>query len=122
MLDRDYLEDLFAPFGPITVRRMFGGQGVRFGDLMIALVFDGVVYLKVDPETVPRFQEAGSAPFGYDRKGKSVSLSFWRMPEEAVDDPDVLREWAELALGAARRKAAKGPPRKPRRSRQALQK
>ena len=114
MLDRDYLEDLFAPFGPITVRRMFGGQGVRFDDLMIALVSDGVVYLKADAETVPRFEEAGSAPFDYDRKGKSVSLSFWRMPEEAVDDPDVLREWAALALVAARRSAAKSTPRKPR--------
>jgi len=112
MLDRDYLEDLFAPFGPITVRRMFGGQGVRFGDLMIALVFGGVVYLKTDAETVEHFKEAGSASFDYDRKGKSVSLSFWRMPEEAVDDPDVLRDWAELALGAARRSAAKSPPRK----------
>lgn len=122
MLDRDYLEDLFAPFGPITVRRMFGGQGVRFGDLMIALVSDGVVYLKTDAETVENFREAGSAPFDYDRKGKSVSLSFWRMPEEAVDDPDVLREWAELALGAARRTAAKSPPRKPGRSKKALQK
>ena len=117
MLDQDYLEDLFAPFGPVTVRRMFGGQGVRFGDLMIALVAGGVVYLKADAETVPRFEAAGSAPFDYERKGKPVSLSFWRLPEEAVDDPDALREWAELALGAARRSAVKSPPRKPRKSR-----
>ena len=116
MLDQDYLEDLFAPFGPITVRRMFGGQGVRFGDLMIALVLRGDIYLKADAETVPRFEAVGSVPFDYDRKGKSVSLSYWRMPEEAVDDPDALREWAELALDAARRSAAKGPARKPRKS------
>ena len=116
MLDQDYLEDLFAPFGPITVRRMFGGQGVRFGDLMIALVLRGDIYLKADAETVPRFEAAGSVPFDYDRKSKSVSLSYWRMPEEAVDDPDALREWAELALGAARRSAAKTPARTPRKS------
>jgi TfoX/Sxy family transcriptional regulator of competence genes len=27
-VDPEFINDLFAPFGPVTVRRMFGGAGI----------------------------------------------------------------------------------------------
>jgi TfoX/Sxy family transcriptional regulator of competence genes len=29
-------------------------------------------------------------------------MSYWALPEETLDDPDALIEWAELALRTAR--------------------
>ncbi|MEM8856287.1 MAG: TfoX/Sxy family protein, partial [Pseudomonadota bacterium] len=37
-MDEDAVADVFAPFGPITTRRMFGGIGVYSDGVMIALV------------------------------------------------------------------------------------
>ncbi|MDQ0317689.1 TfoX/Sxy family protein [Amorphus orientalis] len=113
MLETDYIEDLFAPLGPVGVRNMFGGQGVYYDGLMIALVAYGTVYLKTDTETVPEFEAAGSEPFTYVAKDRSpVVMSYWRLPEEAIDDPDAFRTWAEKAVAAAIRANAKKKPKK----------
>ena len=96
---------------------MFSGAGVYRDDQIFALVIDGEVFLKSDDETEPRFRAAGSRPFSFDRKGKLVETSYFSLPADALDDGDVLKEWADLAYAAAQRAAqAKRPaPRKPRR-------
>jgi TfoX/Sxy family transcriptional regulator of competence genes len=40
-MDPDFIVELFAPFGSVTVRRMFGGAGLFREGLMFGLVFDG---------------------------------------------------------------------------------
>ena len=112
-MDAATIEDLFAPFGPVSVRRMFGGAGIYHRGLMLALESDGTFYLKVDEISRPRFEAAGSHPFTYNRKnGVSTSTSYWRLPEEALDEPDALRSWVAEAYGAAiRRDAAKKRPK-----------
>jgi DNA transformation protein and related proteins len=108
-VDPEFIRDLFAPFGPVTVRRMFGGAGIYREGLMFALVFDGAIFLKVDEASIPDFEREGSRPFVYTRakspgKVGRASLSYWRLPERLYDDPEELAVWAERALAIAQRK------------------
>ncbi len=120
-MDRDGLLDLFASFGPIDIRRMFGGYGLSVDGLTFGLVIGDQIYLKTDDETRPRFAAEGCTPFSYQAKGRPVTLtSYWRMPDRLYDEPDELAAWARDALGVARRKAAvdaakKARPRKSKR-------
>jgi DNA transformation protein len=83
---------------------MFGGFGLyRDGIIFGILLSDGDIYLKSDGETVERFKAAGSHPFSYDKEGRRFTMSYWSLPSEALDDPDALKSWAELAYGAALR-------------------
>lgn len=93
---------------------MFGGLGVFDEGLMIALVAQGVVYLKVDAETAPLFEAAGLEPFSYVAKGQPKALGYRRIPEAAFDDPDILLEWTGLAREAARRAALRRAPKSKR--------
>ena len=107
--DFDRITELFSGFGPVAVRRMFSGSGVFADELMIALVVDGVIYLKADDSLVPLFERKGQTPFSYKtRDGRRTLNSYWRMPERLYDEPDELAEWARLALAAARRAATRG--------------
>lgn len=122
-MDPEFIRELFAPFGPVTVRRMFGGAGIWCDGLMFALVFDGAIYLKVDDESIPDFEREGSRPFVYTRaksKGRvgRASLSYWRLPERLYDDPDQLTVWAARALSIAERRRF-APARRNRRKRRA---
>jgi DNA transformation protein and related proteins len=110
-MDEAWLHDLFAPVGPIAVRRMFGGIGVYSDGAMFALVADDVLYMKADDETRAAFEAAGSHPFTYGGKGRPVRTSYWRLPDSALDEPDDLKTWADLAVKAALRS------RKPERAR-----
>lgn len=102
-MDADTLRDLFAAFGPISVRRMFGGAGIYRDGVMFALVADGAIYLKADAESCAAFRSAGCGPFVYDGARGPVTMSYWEMPQALYDDPDALATWARTALAVAMR-------------------
>ena len=54
MAFKEFLEELFAPIGGVTVRRMFGGLGIFKDGVMFALVVDDVLYLKADADDARR--------------------------------------------------------------------
>ena len=128
-MDAETLQELFAEFGPVSIRRMFGGMGVFADGLMIALVSRGVIYLKADAETIPVFEQEGQAPFSYATKnGEHTLTSYWRMPDRLYDDAEELARWARDAHAVALRKAARAAkprlakprPAKPRPAKRAL--
>ena len=44
-VDRDFLIDLFADFGPVTIRRMFSGFGISADGTNFALALRAGLYL-----------------------------------------------------------------------------
>jgi DNA transformation protein and related proteins len=108
-VDADFIRDLFAAFGPVTVRRMFSGAGIFADGLMFGLIVREVIYLKADATGAVDFEREGCKPFTYTRGKKSGSpsehaLPYWRLPERLYDDPDELAVWAKRAFAAAERK------------------
>jgi DNA transformation protein len=107
-MDAETIHELFREFGPVSVRRMFGGQGIFVDGMMIALVARDVIYLKADAETVPAFEQEGLVPFSYATKnGEHTLTSYWRMPDRLYDDTEELARWARAAHAVAQRKAAR---------------
>ncbi|GLS92761.1 transcriptional regulator [Piscinibacter gummiphilus] len=102
----DYIQhclELLAPLGPTRARRMFGGFGLYADDLFVALVLGEQLYLKTDSTSRAQFEAAGCAPFVYDAAGKSVTVSYWTAPDEAMESPALMQPWARLAFEAALR-------------------
>ncbi|HEY3917985.1 MAG TPA: TfoX/Sxy family protein [Stellaceae bacterium] len=111
-----YLRDQFRRWGPVEIRRMFGGHGIFRGGTMFALIHDETLYLRSDEATHAAFAAAGMAPFRYRRNGKLVALGYHQTPPEAVEDSEVLGEWADRAFAAALRHAAKPAQRRARKA------
>ena len=107
-MDRDFLIDLFADFGPVAIRRMFSGFGISAGGTNFAMALRGGLYFRADEQTIPRFEAEGSTPFQYQTQTKTVTVvSYWQLPARLVDDPEELSLWARAALAAAERAALK---------------
>lgn len=104
-----YLQEAFALFGPVTARRMFGGYGLYHEGRMFGLVVDDILYLKADAESTGEFVRHGLGPFEYQRQGKLVQLSYYRAPDEILDDRELAARWARLALAAALRAGSPAP-------------
>ena len=108
--------ELFAPLGPIRTRAMFGGWGFYCDDLFFAIIADETLYLKADAESATRFQEAGGEAFRFTSKnGRTETMNYWTVPEEAMESPGEMIAWGRLALAAAvrgRRPAPKTPRKK----------
>jgi len=107
----DWCVELLSPLGTVRARAMFGGHGLYVDERFVAIVVDEVLYLKADPVSAPAFAAAGSQPFSYTAKGRTMTLGFWRAPPEAMDAPAGMAPWGRLALAAAGRAAAVTRPR-----------
>lgn len=107
------IRERFAPYGPITTRKMFGGAAVYSNGLLFAIADDGMLFLKVSDTTRPAFAALDLEPFSYPN-GETVTVSknYFRAPEDVWTDDSVLNEWADRALVAARELEAAKPPKK----------
>ena len=100
----DFIKEQFQDFGPVSVRRMFGGAGIFRDGLMFALVVDETLYLKADAVSQGDFEAQSLPPFSYAaRGGKRTVMAYWRAPEACLDDRDAMTDWAGKAFGAALR-------------------
>ena len=99
----DFVLEQLAPVGPLTSRRMFGGVGLYAQGLFFALIDDDVLYLKGDEAMRPDFEAAGSQPFCPFADAKP--MAYWSAPAEALDDPELMVDWARrsIAVAAARK-------------------
>jgi DNA transformation protein len=106
----EFISEQLESFGPVEVKRMFGGAGIFREGLMFALIADEVLFLKVDETTRPDFESETSGPFLYEKNGKTMEMSYWRLPERLYDEPDEFTAWAQNAFSAALRADGKKSP------------
>ena len=111
-MDRDFLIDLFADFGPVTIRKMFSGFGISADGTNFALALRAGLYFRADEQTIPQFEAEGSKPFQYQTRTKTVTVnSYWQLPARLFDDSEELADWARAALAAAQRAALRKRPK-----------
>lgn len=106
---RDFALDQLARVPRLRSKRMFGGIGLYSGELFFGILAADELFLKTDDVNRPAYEAAGSEPFRpvLDRP---VSMSYWRVPIEVLEDPASLSAWAKEAIRAA----AEAGTRKPR--------
>jgi DNA transformation protein len=112
-MDREFLIDLFADFGPVTIRKMFSGYGISADGINFALALRAGLFFRADEVTIPDFEAEGSKPFQYSTRAKTVLVnSYWELPARLFDDSEELAQWARAALAAAQRAKVKKPKAK----------
>jgi DNA transformation protein len=105
--DPHRFDDLFASFGPVQLRRLFSGEGVYAGEIIIGIVVDERLYLKTDDASRAAFTAEGCKPFYFRKDGKRIASSYFAIPDRLYDAPDDFADWARKALAVSRAKAKK---------------
>jgi DNA transformation protein len=104
----EYVLDQLSSFARVTSRRMFGGVGLYADGFFFALI-DDTLYFKVDDSNRADYLARHCRPFQYSKAkdGKIVSMGYYAVPEDVLDDPDELKTWARKSLAVAVAAAAK---------------
>ena len=112
---RDFVLDQLAGVRELRPKRMFGGIGLYSGARFFGIVAADELFFKADDVNRGAYEAAGSEPFR-PVAARPVSMSYWRVPIEVLEDAAELRVWAQAAIRAADAAAAKKPrPRTARR-------
>jgi DNA transformation protein len=110
---RDFALDQLARIPQLHAKRMFGGIGLYSGDCFFGILAADELFFKVDHSNRAAYEAAGSEPFR-PVASRPVSMSYWRVPIEVLEDTGELATWALAAIRAAGNAAASKPkPRRP---------
>jgi DNA transformation protein len=111
---RAFVLDQLALLPQLRSKPMFGGVGLYSGEAFFGIVAADELFFKVDDSNRTTYEIAGSEPFR-PVLNRPVSMSYWRVPIEVLEDPGELATWALAAIRAAGN-AAQKPERKPKRA------
>lgn len=99
----DHISELLSPYGNIRSKFMFGGYGIYLNDVIIGLIANNILYFKVNDSNKAQYQEYDSEPFTYEAKGKTAIMSYWRVPEEVLEDSELLEIWVQQSYDISKK-------------------
>ena len=97
-----YITDLLSDYGTIRARAMFGGYGIYCNDIIFAIIVENELYFKADKDLAESFAKHGSTPFTYEAKGKKVSMSYWNVSIDIIEDEALLKNWFDQSMIVSR--------------------
>lgn len=97
----NYVLDQLSSLEELRSRRMFGGYGLYRGDVFFGIISKDALYFKVGAGNLADYQARGMRPFSPYADRPQVSLSYFEVPAEVLEDADECREWARRAIAAA---------------------
>lgn len=75
---------------------MFGGFGVYQDEIFFGIISHGQLFFKTDASTREQYLSKGMAPFRPSEK--MILKTYYEVPADILDDPDLLADWAKQAI------------------------
>jgi DNA transformation protein len=96
-----YILEQLGGLGRVTSRRMFGGVGIYCGEVFFALIFEDQLYFKVGDTTRAEYEERGMQRFKPYADRPELSMTYYTVPVDVLEDSEQLREWGRRSVAAA---------------------
>lgn len=95
IISAEELVEKLITIDEVTSKRMFGGHGIFHQDKMFGLITaKGGQYLKADKKNIETFLSKGSE--------KHSRMSYYSIPNDVLENHDLLIQWALLAIEASK--------------------
>ena len=91
---------------------MFGGIGLYAGDFFFGIVAADVLYLKVDGASRVAYEAAGMTAFK-PYPDRPMSMSYYQVPPDVIEDRDELEAWARKAIRVSQTAKRARPKKSP---------
>ena len=105
---KDFVLDQLAALPDVRAKAMFGGHGLYQGDRFFGILLDGRLYFKTDERSRPDYKRRGARPFTYKKGRQIISMRYYEVPADILEDRAEFLDWASRAVQAAE-KPKRGP-------------
>ena len=92
---REFALEQLAALENLRCKRMFGGHGLYSGGVFFGILFDGRLYFKTHPDTLPDYLAGQAAVFAPSEK--QTLRNYREVPAEILEDAVQLAAWARKA-------------------------
>ena len=98
---KEFVLDQLGALPELRSRAMFGGHGLYQADRFFGILMDGRLYFRTDERTRTAYLELGMRPFVYEKSRRAMTLKYFEVPADVLDNRQELVAWANRALQAA---------------------
>ncbi|HEU4485484.1 MAG TPA: TfoX/Sxy family protein [Povalibacter sp.] len=96
-----YVTEQLGFLGPISNRSIFGSVGIFVDERLLGIVSNDTLYLHTGPSNRDDYLSRGCAQFKPYPNAFDLTTDHHQVPQEIVQDPELLKQWGERALKAA---------------------
>lgn len=107
------LEQLFG-LGQLSSRRMFGALGLYCDGVFFGLIAGDVLYFKVGDVDRGDYQARGMSQFRPYQDRPHLSMSYYEVPADVLEDAEECVNWARRAVINANSNRKERPGRSPK--------
>jgi DNA transformation protein and related proteins len=93
-----YVLEQLSALGGITARPMFGAVGLYCDGGFFGLIASDVLYFKVDDATRGDYEARGTSQFRPYRDRPHVSMNYYAVPADVLEDAEECVIWARRSL------------------------
>lgn len=87
--------------GELSNRSIFNAVGIFIDDRLLGIVADDALYLHTGPSNRDDYLSRGCRQFKPYPNAYDLTTDHHQVPDEIVNDPELLKAWGERALHAA---------------------
>ena len=98
-----FVMDQLSALPDLRAKAMFGGYGLYQGRDFFAILMDGRIYFKTDEQTRDAYLERGMEPFIYEKARRTMTMKYFEVPPEVLENRDEFVEWATQAVHAGKK-------------------
>ena len=98
---KEFVLDQLSALPELRAKAMFGAHGLYQADRFFAILDEGRLYFKVNEQSRAAYVERGMKPFTYQMKGRVLTMSYYEVPPDVLEDAGKLVAWAQQAIQVA---------------------
>ena len=98
---KEFVLDQLGALPELRAKAMFGGHGLYQAERFFGILLEGRLYFKADEQSRAAYLERGMSPFTYEMKGRTMTMSYYEVPPEVLENAAELVGWADRAIQVA---------------------
>lgn len=96
-----YVTEHLAFLGRISNRAIFGGVGIFIEERLLGIVINEQLYLHTDKSNLDDYLARGMEQFKPYPNAFDLTTDHHRVPQDIIDEPELLKEWGRRSLVSA---------------------
>jgi DNA transformation protein and related proteins len=109
---KEFVLDQLSAVPELRARAMFGAHGLYAGEKFFGILDEGRLFFKTDAASAADYTSRGMGPFTYESKGRVMTMAYYEVPLDVLENAPELIAWARRAIQVA----AASKPKKARKS------
>jgi len=98
---KDFVLDQLGALPEVRAKAMFGAHGLYQADRFFGILDEGRLFFKVSEASRAAYVERGMGPFTYESRGRTLTMSYYEVPPEVLENAPELVDWARRAIQVA---------------------